>query len=139
MSDRNEERLSWLPAIYRELAERAGLEAALGLARAKGGQRVYLPKDPRVAPWMAEAMGDAGARALADMYGGEAIELPVDPVAGMSQKARIRRINELLRAGESANSIAQKTAITRRHVFRRAAILRDAEAAPDLFTPIKPR
>lgn len=64
------------PVSYREIAKRAGVEATLRLAKARGGQRIYVPKDPRVAPWLVQTMGETGAAALIAMYGGEAIDLP---------------------------------------------------------------
>ena len=137
MSDRNEARLSWLPAIYRELAERAGLEAALGLAAAKGGTRVYVPLDARIAPWMVEAMGNAGAAAFVKLYGGEAIDLPTNPVGG--QKERVRAIRKALAEGESANAVAARFRSSRRHMFWHKARMRETAAAPDLFTPPKGR
>jgi hypothetical protein len=42
----------WLANLYREIAEGAGLEAALGLARARGGLRISVPRNPRAAPWL---------------------------------------------------------------------------------------
>lgn len=127
----------WLPAVYREIAERAGLEATLGLAAAKGGQRIYVPLDPRIAPWLIAAMGETGAAALVAMYGGEAIDLPCDPTNG--QKARVRRIREALARGESANAVAARFGSSRRHMFWHKARVREAEDKPDLFTPKKGR
>lgn len=116
-----------LPQVYGEIADRAGLDAALGLARARGGQRVYVPKDPRIAPWMAEAMGDAGAKALVDMYGGEAIDLPVDPLSGNSPQARARRIALAMDAGISVNEIVRAEGLSRRQVYWIAAKNRKAK------------
>ena len=107
--------LSWLPAVYREIAEAAGLEATLGLAAARGGCRGSVPRDPRIAPWRVQAMGEAGAAARVRMYGGEAIDLPTNPVGG--QKERVRAIRKALAEGESANAVAARFRSSRRHMF----------------------
>ena len=75
----------WLADLYRQISEGAGLEAALGLARARGGLRISVPRNPRAAPWLAEAMGEAGAALLCELYGGELIDLPADPVSGQGR------------------------------------------------------
>ena len=127
----------WLANLYREIAEGAGLEAALGLARARGGLRISVPRNPRAAPWLNEAMGDKGAALLCDLYGGELIDLPADPVSGQGQNARVRRIREALREGAlSANEIARMAAVTRRAVFVNKAKLRALAPEPDLLTPL---
>ena len=125
----------WLANLYREIAEGAGLEAALGLARARGGLRISVPRNPRAAPWLAEAMGETGAALICDLYGGELIDLPADPVSGQGRNARARRIRMAIREGElSANEIAAMNGVTRRAVFSSKARLREREAEPDLPT-----
>lgn len=127
----------WLANLYREIAEGAGLEAALGLARARGGLRISVPRNPRAAAWLAEAMGEAGAALLCKLYGGELIDLPADPVSGAGQVARVRRVRQALDEGAlSANEIAQMNAMTRRAVFWNKNRLRQREPAPDLFGPL---
>ena len=133
---------SWLPATYRDIAEQAGLEATLGLAKARGGRRVYVPLDARIAPWLIQAMGEAGAAALVKMWGGEALDLPCDPTAG--QKARVRAIRAALKE-ESANAVAARFGSSKRHMhWHRARVRAEAKARkgapqPDLFTPAKGR
>ncbi len=130
--------LSWLPRLYAEIAAEAGLDAVLGLARAKGGQRIYVPLDARIAPWLVEAMGEKGAAALVAMYGGEAIDLPTNPVGG--QKERVRAIRKALADGESANAVAARFRSSRRHMFWHKARMRETDdERPDLFTPLKGR
>jgi hypothetical protein len=127
----------WLADLYRQISEGAGLEAALGLARARGGLRISVPRNPRAAPWLAEAMGEKGAALLCELYGGELIDLPSDPVSGQGQNARVRRIREALREGAlSANEIARMADVTRRAVFINKAKLRAIDPEPDLLTPL---
>lgn len=127
----------WLADLYRQIAEGAGLESALGLARARGGLRISVPRNPRAAPWLNEAMGEAGAALLCNLYGGELVDLPADPVSGHGQNARVRRIREALReAALSANEIAHMAGVTRRAVFINKAKLREITPEPDLLTPL---
>jgi len=127
----------WLADLYRQIAEGAGLEAALGLARARGGLRISVPRNPRAAPWLTQAMGEQGAALLCSLYGGELIDLPADPVSGNGQNARVRRIREALREGAlSANEIASMAAVTRRAVFVNKAKLREISPEPDLLTSL---
>jgi hypothetical protein len=128
-------RYVWLANLYREIAEGAGLEAALGLARARGGLRISVPRNPRAAPWLTAAMGEKGAALICDLYGGELIDLPADPVSGQGRNARARRIREAIREGKlSANEIAAMAAVTRRAVFKAKAQLRETSPQPDLFS-----
>lgn len=127
----------WLANLYREIAEGAGLEAALGLARARGGLRISVPRNPRAAPWLTEAMGEKGAALLCELYGGELIDLPADPVSGQGRNARARRIREAIREGKlSANEIAAMSSVTRRAVFKAKQQLRDLAPTPDLFAAL---
>jgi len=130
----------WLADLYRQIAEGAGLESALGLARARGGLRISVPRNPRAAPWIGEAMGEEGAALLCELYGGELIDLPADPVSGQGRNARARRLREAIREGAlSANEIAMMSSVTRRAVFKAKAQLREMAPAPDLFTPLSKR
>ena len=127
----------WLANLYREIAEGADLEAALGLARARGGLRISVPRNPRAAPWLTEAMGEKGAALLCDLYGGELIDLPADPVSGQGRNARARRIREAIREGKlSANEIAAMSSVTRRAVFKAKQQIRDLAPTPDLFAAL---
>lgn len=105
----------------------AGVDAARGLAEARAGQRIYVPKTPAIAPWLVEAMGEAGAAALCSLYGGEAIDLPLSPFNGNSLTARARRIADAIDAGVSANEIARTEGVNRRtvqwHVAKRKRVL----------------
>lgn len=124
----------WLADLYRQISEGAGLEAALGLARARGGLRISVPRNPRAAPWLAEAMGEAGAALLCKLYGGELIDLPTDPVSGQTRNARARRLREAIREGAlSANEIAAMSSVSRRAVFYAKAALCQRDAEPDLL------
>ena len=127
---------SWLPQVYREIAEAAGLEAARGLARVKAGQRFRAPKNPKSAPWLTAAMGEDGAAAFCAIFCGDIVELPTNPFEGVGQKARARRIARAIDEERSANQIAAAEGVGRWTVFyhRRKRKLRAQQ--PDLFSEV---
>ena len=52
----------WLPPLLAEIAEVAGLDAALALASARGGSRITIPAHPRADHWFARAVGMEAAQ-----------------------------------------------------------------------------
>jgi hypothetical protein len=122
-----------LPMILRQIAEESSLEAALALAAAKGGTRVYVPRRLPAGHWLVGCMGQAGAEALCRLYGGESIVLPADPRRG--QRARVRAIRRGIDDGLSADDIALAANVTRRQIFWHKARMRSRPAIrqKDLF------
>lgn len=53
-----------LPKILSDLVPVIGLEGVIKLAVAKGGRRVYIPKEAANAPWLIEVLGQEAAEAL---------------------------------------------------------------------------
>lgn len=104
-----------LPMILRQIAEESSLEAALRLAEAKGGMKIYVPKRLSEAHGLVDCMGEEGARALCRLYGGEDIIVPLDPRGG--QRARVRAIRRGISEGKSANEVARSAGVGRRHIF----------------------
>ncbi|HRM73257.1 MAG TPA: helix-turn-helix domain-containing protein [Paracoccus sp. (in: a-proteobacteria)] len=115
----------WLPPLLAEIAEVAGLDAALALAAARGGSRITIPAHPREDHWFTRAIGKEAALRLSDHFrvgnSGAVVELPLGP-AGIGASTR-RRIDELLRQGVSADRIACTVRVHRTTVFRRKASL----------------
>jgi hypothetical protein len=125
---------SWLPQIYREIAEAAGLDAARGLARVKGGMRFRAPKNAKSTPWLVDAIGETAAAAFCDAFADLTLDLPANPFEGNSQSARVRRINQAIDEGRSANQIARAENIGRRNVFYHKAKRAKRDRDPDLFS-----
>ena len=117
----------WLPPLLAEIAEVAGLDAALALASARGGSRITIPARPRPDHWFAEAVGMEAAQLIADHFrvgnSGAVVELPVGPSG--AQASTRRRIDEMLRRGVSADRIAREVRVHRTTVFRRKASIDD--------------
>lgn len=121
-----------LPRLLAELAELAGSEAALKLAAAKGGTRLYVPKSLDKDHPLAKDMGLEGARSLCRLYGGEYITVPMAHARGL--KAMQAKADEMLKSGRSANEVALETGLHLRCIYdRRAKLLKRNSSQPDLF------
>lgn len=129
---------SWLPPTLNEIADVAGLDAALAMAQARGGSRVSLPAKPKQNSWLVDAVGfDAAEKICAHYrtgYGGTkgvTLDLPVSP--DMNLLKRRRKIDELLQNGLSADQIAIRTGAHRTTVFYRKRHAKPTPKLPDLF------
>ena len=127
----------YLPKIYQEIAEVAGLDATLKLAAERGGTRIQVPRRASGDHWLVRVMGETGAQALCGLYGNESVTLPANPAG--SVKSRTRRIRQAIAAGKKPDEVALIGGVTVRSVYllkqRGAAHLEDD--GPDLFTPHK--
>ena len=131
-----------LPAILQEIADaveaatgdpRAGLSAALAVAAARGGPRVWIPRKPGPRHWLTLAAGEAAAAAIGAHYAtvqGAHIELPASPAGSYlaEQRRRARLIGDAIRANLPANEIAARAGITRRAVLKAKAKARTRRA-----------
>lgn len=132
---------SWLPPTLAEIAEVAGLDAALAMADVRGGSRISIPSDPPEGHWLVNAVGMDLAQEICSHFstgyggkGGAVFDLPLSP--NLDLVKRRKRIDQLIADGVSADKIAVETRTHRTTVFRRQAKLRageDLPKHPDLF------
>jgi len=122
-----------LPPLLAHWAERIGLDAALKLADAFGGTRLYIPEPDHLHPAhpIAQAIGLDAARALAEDYRGDSLTVP--QAAGYLAALRRQRILDDLQAGLSVRQAALKHGVHERHIYRIAARARQETVQPDLF------
>lgn len=117
-----------LPGVLREVAEVAGVDAALRIADLRGGARVTIPS--RVTPdcWLSLAVGKDKAQALSRHFtsGYTSIEIlvPLGPTGARAEQARA--IERLLNEGLSGGQIARQLRISDRTVTRHKLRLREA-------------
>jgi len=114
-----------LPGVLAQIANVAGEEAALAIAEARGGTRVYIPPKPDADHWMSRLVGHEAALAIGEELTGGFAGLPVDmPLgpAGLAAAARAR-IDAMIAEGKSESYIARATGYTTRAVRRRRAAL----------------
>jgi DNA invertase Pin-like site-specific DNA recombinase len=134
--------LDALPSLLAEIAEvagealgspEAGVRAALAVARAKGGQKLYVSPDPARSAWLTEAVGPAAAAAIVSLYASSEIEVPLGEAGGRQAQKRRRRavIAAGLAGGLTINEIAREADCSRRFVFWTQARLKGAGAGAD--------
>lgn len=115
----SDERLQ-LPGLLAEIAEVAGVGAALAVAEAKGGASAYIPAPPvRPGHWLVTACGQAAADAIAGHFaarGGAHHKIPLGPVA--SRGRLWREMHQLIDQEISSAEIARRLGIDERTVRR---------------------
>ncbi|WP_288582002.1 helix-turn-helix domain-containing protein [uncultured Methylobacterium sp.] len=104
-----------LPPVLRTIADAAGVTAALKLAQAKGGTRIYVPHRVTEGHWLTDLVGFAAAQEIARLYAGENIDIPLG-MTGAAQNAR-RTAREALDAGASVAQAARAAGVTERTVY----------------------
>ncbi len=113
-----------LPGILAEIAEVVGEDAALAIARVRGGTQIYVPPVPTAGHWLCELIGSDRAIAVCDLLTGGVgparVDLPLGPV-GFQASARAK-VDALIRDGSfSENQIALQTRYTTRGIRKRVA------------------
>lgn len=123
MTSRPVNRAHRLPGALGEIAEIAGLDAALAVAAVVGGTRAYIARDPGRNHWLVRAVGAEAAAVIVDHFttgrSGVEIEFPVGPRGSYvrERRARARRLVELTAQGLSNDEVAKGAGITRRGVL----------------------
>lgn len=116
-----------LPPVLAQIAAVVGEEAALKIAKLRGGTQVYIPPIVAADHWLAEAIGHREANILADELTcgikGFRLEIPMGP---MSSEAQARaQIDRMIAEGRSERDIALTTRYSIRTVRRHKAKIRD--------------
>lgn len=115
-----------LPALLAEIAEVAGLAAALKLAAARGGNRAYIPVRCPDDHWLTRAVGREAADKICAHFGvpsGIWLEIPRGPTG--RQAEHYRQLAEMIATGASSTEITRALGISRRTVHRHRARMRD--------------
>ena len=109
-----------LPAVLREIAEVAGLDAALRIAQLRGGARLSIPSRIDEDSWLAREIGLEAARKLSRHYtsGRTAAEIVVPLGPTGARAAMAAAIRRLLAQGVSGEEIARRLRIASRTVTR---------------------
>ncbi len=110
-----------LPAILTEIAEVAGLDAAMKIAEAKGGTSAYFPYRAKAGHWLVELVGQEAADKLCahfrtGLVGGIEVDIPLGPRKFYATCRR--RAEELRRQNLSEREIARRLGITYRTIKR---------------------
>ncbi len=133
--------LSGQPELLREIAEVAGVEAAITLADRRGGNRVYFPRPDTLGPhhWLVDCVGATPARLLCEHFYGIELELPIGTLSKTERQLRVQR---LIALGWTSSEITRAVGCTRRTVKRNRSALRsraDGEQLDMFPEPLPPR
>lgn len=109
--------LADLPESLAELARLIGLDAAIALARARPGVRIYVPLDVETlnGHWLAQTIGFEAALRMVGRYGGDGHFL-VPKAWRALIAARNRGIVREFLAGRSQRDLALAHALTERQI-----------------------
>lgn len=105
-----------LPEVLREIAEASTVAAALKLAEARGGTRIYVPRKIDAGHWLAELIGLDAALAVRRLYAGEIIAIPLG-ANGSRHNAQVTA-RQALDDGASVAQAARAAGLTERTVYR---------------------
>lgn len=119
-----------LPKVLAEIAEVAGREAALKVAAARGGTRVYIPRRARDKHWLPRLVGREAADRICRHFApgpgtGDYIEIPIGPAGAIKNGPLADR---MIAEGRPEREIARATGFTTRGIRMRKA--RAAGRAP---------
>lgn len=106
----------WLPGVLAEIAEAAGVEAALRISQAHGGHRVYIPAQAADGHWLVRLVGRANADAISKQLIGLRGTMILIPMGGV-QFAR-QRFYASRAAGSSVHHAARLAGVHERTGFR---------------------
>ncbi len=123
-----------LPGILSDIADVAGDDAVLAIARARGGTEVYFPPVPTNDHWLCRLIGRDQAKAVcARLTGGFPLRADV-PLGPTSRGQRARdTVDAMLRDGRSERDIALATGYTTRGIrYRRAQLALPPAEDPQL-------
>lgn len=108
--------LDLLPGVLREVAEAAGLAAALRLAGEFGGTEIWVPETLTPDHRLAKALGRDAAGAVVRLYGRGHLLVPLGPLADAGRKRR--EIMAMIEKGRPASEIARALRCHVRTVYR---------------------
>lgn len=130
-----------LPGLLAEIADVAGVDAALAIAAAKGGTMAYFPAYPDANHWLCQAVGEEKAkliaRAVCTGRGGLELLVPMGP-----KRSRIevwRKISDMIAEGHSKTDIARACGVhvrtVQNHRNMKVVTLESSLNQIDLFLP----
>lgn len=122
-----------LPALIVEMAEVAGLAAAMEIARARGGNRLYIPARAGDDHWLVATVGREAADKLCAHFAtpsGIELEMPRGP-SGLRAETW-RRMYQMIADGRSSTEITRALGISRDMVKYHRAKIRSGTVSAQL-------
>jgi hypothetical protein len=121
--------MNGLPGILAEIAEVAGDDAALAVARVRGGTQIYIPPKPANDHWLCELIGLDQAYAVCEKLtagvGSRRADVPLAIYSAYraESKNRYRVMDQMIRDQKSEREITLETGYSSRAIRRRRAKL----------------
>lgn len=117
--------MSELTGVLAQIAQIAGEDAALAIARERGGTQVYFPPAPRPDHWLCRLIGQQRALAVCEELTcgvlGRRVDLPIGPAGHMAKASA--QVDRMIAENCSERDIARATGYTIRAVrWRRARL-----------------
>lgn len=115
------------PGILQEIADAAGIDAALKIAKAKGGTNVYLPGADSAdrENWLKELVGEEAAAKIGRSCAPKGVRVDI-PLGPFSRNALLSaEIRRRLDASENVSEIARAVGCAARTVVRQKHRLRE--------------
>jgi len=107
-----------LPGLLAEIEAATDTDAALAVAKAKGGTRAYFPANPDANHWLTQCVGAEKAMLIAQTlktgHGGVELIVPMGP--NVNTLARWRKIRQMIEEGCSKSVIALTCGVHERTV-----------------------
>lgn len=130
---------SWLPAVLADIAEVAGIDAALALAERYGGTRRKIPAFAPDGHWLVECVGRPAADAICAQFRqgagarqfGQEVLIPLGPTGTM--RAARRRMVQALENCATAREAAIAAGMHERSAFRMRKRIKDSGGQGSLF------
>ncbi|MEI2387487.1 helix-turn-helix domain-containing protein [Breoghania sp. JC706] len=121
---------SFLPEILAEIADAAGLDAALKLAAVRGGQTVYIPSHATPDHWLSDVVGLPAAVRICDHFrvrdSGARLLIPI-----ARRSSAQRALMKALENGASAREAAAAAGVHERTAFRARRRLKSGSGNQD--------
>jgi hypothetical protein len=111
-----------LPELLVEMAQVAGLQAAISIAQARGGNRAHIPHKAGDDHWLVQLVGRHASDLLMDHFGGKELNVPLGPVG--SRAERWRRMYKMIGENSTSRQITNACGISRDTVKYHRAKLR---------------
>lgn len=118
-----------LPGVLSLISEMVNEDAAVKLAKKRGGREIYIARNPSQDDVLSEIVGLDDARLISDLLGHGNLRVPMGNLGG--QGGRQKRIQELRREGLTMPQIAAEVDVSLRTVERTVSDM-GADKQPEL-------
>lgn len=110
---------AWLTPLLNQIADVAGVEAAIAIGQSKAGQQIYIPEKVTPDHWLTALVGLDAARKISAEFGSR--HIIIAPAMAGAKRKRAALIADLIEKGYSTNEITRITGVARSTVMEHRA------------------